>query len=317
MILNFNNYSITLDASAINLPIISATVKRKDTGAVLGQLRAIKLPTGKVTYNLLSIIKGLELYPTVPDFNNTTIEFYNTDITVTMNAVDYDYTVMPTAATSTSTKLNQNDTSIRISDYYQAVYYLVLDNKLSNEQLYASVNDAEKMKVDSFKILSTQSYLTINYHKYFETLGVSEYDTVVFSFDNLPFVETINLDRVYAQFPSQLVAYNDNFFFESFPIDGDWETAELFTKSAAELEDGLMNFYNENTEKVVLNTGNMNYLRKMRIVNAMKRNTTYISLDGTALQKAIYVGNELPKFHSKNADDNLKLEFKLSQIERF
>lgn len=313
MTLDYNNYTVKIDASASSSPIVAATVKRKDTGEQLAQLRAIKAQNGEIELSLLTVIKNLKLAPSFY-IEGANIEYKDTNIQVTVNSIDHDYTIS-LANSIDSIRLTHPETEF--SRYYQASYYIVLStSKIQNEVLYASINNSQKQAVETFKAISNNAYLTINYHTYINRLNVTENDVVTFSFSSLPFVEVLQKTSKYSEFPVDFFGRNELGFWECIPFWGGYQIASQFTKLSTELQSGVQNVFSETFDKVTVNSGNVDYLTKARIIQAIDWNDTYLKLDDSPITKWVLTTSDHSLFSSNDPDESVKLEFKSPQIRR-
>lgn len=307
-----NELSPVIIPTEATTPVV-ALVKSNDVE--IGKLTGFPID-GKLTYYLESILLSIAIKEPSPDFV-TKYLITKPNPTITIEAGETVITEVLTCGSKhpTDFRLTNNARRASIDSPYQVTYFVT---EAVFAKLYGSVNDGEFVELAMMKVLSLNeggAFLTVNYHKFYEELGASEYDTVNFKFDKLSFVENIKLDAIYTDFPFNLVMRNQYGFWDCFRLTGSQEQPLEFVGNTMENTDGQRTTYNETTEKISVNTGYLEQNERQYIANNLM-NLDFYEYRNDTLFRIISDNKNILRSSTKEVQDQLKLDFKYAKIIR-
>lgn len=281
---------------------------------IVGKLTGFPV-NGKLTYYLESLLQNIKIQEDTPDFvTKYRITKPNYSVKVTADNQNYTDTLTCGNTFPVSGKLTNNQKRSAIDAPYQVVYFV---QDAAFARLSASVNGTEFVELELIKVLDvgTGKFLIINYHQYYQELNLSDYDTVTFKFDTLPFVEVITFNAIYTDSPFFLVMRNQYGFWDCFKFFGNQENNLEFSENTMENYKNVSAIYNEITEKVSIETGLLEQNEKVIIANNLM-NLTFFEYRDFKLFSLIKAMKNIQSFNFKDAQDTLKLEFSYSAITR-
>ena len=294
-----------------NNDFVTAIVTRTDTDTVIGTLKAFANGS-YINLYLNSTLNTLAIKRPPTLAVKFEILMYDIPVKITAEGKDYEDIVTVGFPNSGAKLTNQ---PLRNSLYrpYQEVYKVA--NKVSNDSLFAIVNDSDPIKIDTLKVIGAGFYLVLNYHSYYEELGLIEGDTVKFYWEKLGFTKTIKFNAQYSEQRFHLVMRNQYGYFDCFEFTGPQINSIPITTNSVDLGEKTKVFSTESYEKVIINTGQLEQ-GEMNTIAENCRNGEFWLYSQGELFELILETKEVQKFNSKEPIDSLKLEFRFAENQK-
>lgn len=278
----------------------------------LGRLKAFTLG-GKVAYLLSSVLHQLVIKPLLPNYE-VAYQVLTIDVNININIDGNDFNeTVSCGKTRTSKRMCNLPKRLSMDMPCQQVYYI--DAVYNNIPVFASVNGGKKVQIDVIPNIGSGNYLVMNYHKYYQTLGIKQGDKVNFIIEALELEEYLRIDALFSDIPFMLVMRNDTGFFDCFRMIGSQEGVFSINQSTFQhlFEDKVT--YIDSSEKIVLNTGALEQGERAIIAKNLK-NAELFHYSSGEFRRLICQTKDITYFTTKETTDNLKLEFNYAETNR-
>lgn len=286
---------------------VTAKLERLDTDETIGNLKAYAYKN-KADFFLKSSLSVLQIQEVEPLLEGNFWYIYATPIRLTVEGIEHLYDVR--CGLPSTNKLTNKPVRTSLDFPFQQVHFI--ENRVSNDKLFARVNSDEPIQVDTLKIVGDAAFMVINYHHYYSQLNLFDGDVVEFFWEKLTITQKITFNAQYFEEKFTLVMRNRWGFFDVFQLTGTQEYRYPVVTNSFETMNTTKVISTDSYESVTVHSGLLEQGEKRAIAEDCLFGEFW-HYDNKVLRKMVLESKELPKSSTKDPQESIKLEFRYTE----